>query len=142
MIEVSKTHGLFTPDLHWWTQLSNGEKVFYDHRDDCEPAWLRLKKYVELNKLNIEKIVLQFRSHIEELPANADGYFHVMGIGANLALDEQGSWGGACEELWKFGILNGDNVHIKWWRVPELLVINEVVKNVSDCESHLIRRQF
>jgi len=139
---VTKSPGLFVPDLRWVAHLSNQENIYYDHREDIEPrsAWLRLKKYVEENRLKVDGITLEFRSHIEKLPEKADGYFHIMGAASTLAMGGNGSWGSSTEEIWKFGVLtNGKEVKIQWWRVPELIVINEVVEPVEKCLATLIR---
>src|SRR4051812_48908014 len=75
---------LINEKLHWVAELSNGEKVFQDdgRPGETEPsAWIRLRKYVQENRLSIESIHLVFCDHIEEVvPRNADGYYFVQKV--------------------------------------------------------------
>lgn len=139
-MELSKTHDCFVPELHWVAHLSNGETIYYDQRDDQPAAWLRLKQYVEGNKLSIEKIVLRFRSHSETLPCSPMGYYHTKTAIGNLSMSSGGSYGMPTVEVWKFGsILDNGLVKVDWWRVPELEVMSDDFKTIEECEATLIR---
>lgn len=137
---VYKEQGMFTPDLHWRVFLSNNETIFYDHRQDLDPCWLRLKKYIHDNNLKIDKISLNFRSNIVFFPVEkAKYYFHSKAVGATACLEGFGSWGTSCDDLWKFGYSNdGKIVHIVSYRIPELLPFFDETRNIEDCTNVII----
>ena len=140
---ISKSHGMFTPDLHWRVYLSNNEVLYYDHREDLQPksSWLRCKKYIQENNLKIYKIELVFRSNIIEFPAkNAEGYFHAQAVGATMSLEGHGSFGESCDQIWKFGYLDKElnRVFCIVYRVPELLVLYSEDRTIESCGESLI----
>lgn len=69
----------FESNTRWIAKLSNGERIFQDdYRPGVEPysAWLRLKDYVEQNKLAIEDLIVQFRSNVIQINhEKVDGFF-------------------------------------------------------------------
>ena len=74
-IILSRNVNKFVPKSRWIASLSNGETIFEDNRDNEEPAWERLKKYVEENDLSITNLRAQFESgRSVPLPAGQEGY--------------------------------------------------------------------
>lgn len=122
-----------TSQARWVVTLSDeGIVIQDDNRPETpEPAWLRLQDFCKENDLYITGMYLQFRSHIEYMPQNADGYYFMRGF--------TGSSGGMQQNTYNVGIRHGDSVHVTYWRVPELLHLFEsTVRTVEMCEEYLI----
>jgi hypothetical protein len=119
----------------WLAHLSNGEIVIQDDgRPNVDPpqAWLRLSDYCRQNNLNIVKLTLQFRSHIEDpLPENAEGYFFVNKIATVQ--------GGPQINFFMVGHLEGEQVHIQQWKLPELILCGYETRSVDKIGLSLIR---
>lgn len=74
-IVLSKEVNVFVPKTRWIVSLSNGETIFEDHRENMEPAWLRLSKYVKQNDLSITGMRVQFETGLGiKLPSGQEGY--------------------------------------------------------------------
>lgn len=119
MVYVCKTEDEFLEDkTHWFVDLTNGERVWQDdYRPGVNPpqAWLRLGQYVKENNLNILRMCLRFRSHLEfPLPDNALGYFF-----SKAALAFYGE--NDTIQMFLIGHYDGEVVHVQAWRTPELL---------------------
>jgi|SRR6185312_1610020 len=123
----------YLEDLRWVARLSNGQVVF---RNDNIPginprnSWVRLKEYCELNTLYIESFKLQFRSHIINLPASA-GYWFTYSILAS-PINTVHRWG--------VGTLEGNEISIEFYRVPELIVVETTKRSMEECKENLIVR--
>tara|TARA_R110000824_G_scaffold14985_5_gene63387 strand:- start:7623 stop:8105 length:483 start_codon:yes stop_codon:yes gene_type:complete len=101
----------------WIATLSNDEVIYQDDgRPDVEPAsaWTRLKQYCDTNDLYIQSIKLRNKSHIEDLGSGHDGYFFCKSAGALL-------FGDMTQHAFVFGTLNGENLSVRRWRLPELI---------------------
>ena len=91
----------------WIVTLSNDETIYQDDgRPNIKPAsaWVRLKKYCEINDLHITNMKLRNRSNIEDVGSDCDGYFFCKGAGALIV-----------------GTLTGEKLSVKRWRLPELI---------------------
>jgi hypothetical protein len=74
-VVLSRKANKFVPKSRWIASLSNGETIFEDHREGEEPAWARLKEYVEAHDLSITNLRAQFESgKTVPLPAGQEGY--------------------------------------------------------------------
>lgn len=125
----------YESEVRWIATLSNGERIIQDdYRPDVLPqsAWLRLKKYCELNSVNIESMYLQFRSHIEHVPAGKQGYYFCRAV--------LGEWGAPKSfNMYNVGVVhdNGD-VEVTKWRTPELIPIGSEIRTIEECKDLLI----
>ena len=74
-VVLSRRVNEFVPKSRWIASLSNGETIFEDLRDEEEPAWERLRRYVEEEGLSITNLRAQFESGKSvPLPAGQEGY--------------------------------------------------------------------
>lgn len=115
----------FEQETRWIADLSNGLRVYQDdHRAGPEDkAWLRLKEYCFQNKVLIDRLKLQFRSHVEDIE-KAEGYYFSKGLGVYVG-----------NPTWNFyivGRLVGDKLYKTWWRTPELQVEETRIEEVSE----------
>lgn len=111
----------------WIAGLENGETIYQDdYRPGMEPqsAWLRLRKYCYENDTYITSLVLKFRSHTELVAENAEGYYFARGV--------MGSpfWKQSVQQ-YVTGVVNCGNVPIRVWRVPELIVMEEELRELD-----------
>ena len=110
---------------YWVVNLNNGETIY---QDDERPsvsehsAWVRLRNYCQATGLYITRMVLQFRSHIEEpLPNDADGYFFCHQALGMVGLT--GNWRDQTTETLGFyviGYVKDGRLYTQQWKVPEL----------------------
>lgn len=120
----------FERTTRWVATLSNGCFVYEDdNRPGLLPnSWLRLKNYLEENQhLKIVGLYLQFRSHIERVPDNADGYYLSKGAGVYF--------GGSISPTIQYmitGTLSNDIVHCTWWQCPELQIEKHTQKTIDE----------
>ena len=101
----------------WIATLSNGETVYQDDgRPNVKPqsAWVRLKIYCENNGLYITNLKVKNRSHLEDVGSDHDGYFFCKGAGGFL-------FDGDTLHTFVIGILEGETLRTKTWRLPELI---------------------
>lgn len=74
---------LFEADLPMFmAELSDGTTVYQDdNRPGLEPnAWHRLRSYLYEKKLNITRLLVKFRSHVEVIGSSEYGYFFRRGV--------------------------------------------------------------
>tara|TARA_R110002110_G_scaffold364406_1_gene574226 strand:+ start:1035 stop:1517 length:483 start_codon:yes stop_codon:yes gene_type:complete len=101
----------------WIVTLSNDETIYQDDgRPNIKPAsaWVRLKKYCEINDLHITNMKLRNRSNIEDVGSDCDGYFFCKGAGALM-------FGDLTLHTFIVGTLTGEKLSVKRWRLPELI---------------------
>jgi len=120
---------------YWFAELSNGEIVYQDdNRPGLEPsAWVRLGKYVRENDLRIVALSVRFRSHIERLPRDCAAYYFSKG---------------ACRDMTSPKTVNTlvlgyqatpvDSFKCLWYKCPELIVVNEVIKSPWDVKEPFV----
>lgn len=123
----------------WVAELSNGEHVFQDDdRPGTDPgsAWLRLKEYVESNKLSILGMRLEFRSNVIYMPTNVEGYFFRKALLAAFFSTKS-------IHYYVVGTLENGIVKGRYWKVPELLpsMEKEYDPNDPEVERCLIRNE-
>lgn len=101
----------------WIVKLSNGETVIQDDdRPNVKPrsAWERLGYYCGMNGLYIDEMNLRFRSHIEHVGKDADGFFFCLGVFGGLQKSFNSYLTGTLQD----GILE-----VVKWQVPELIKV-------------------
>lgn len=126
----------FENETRWIVKLSNGESVIQDdYRPNVKPesAWLRLIKYCELQQIYIVGMYLQFRSHIENMPSNQNGYYFCRSI-LGSPFDKN-------IHMYNVGVVNSDSVHVTKWRVPELIPFGDEIRTIEECKEFIIWKQ-
>lgn len=130
-LDIMRGHG------RWVVVLSNGQRVFQDdERPGQHPhsAWERLYYYCLHNDLYIVDMYIQFRSHVESMPSNCDGYFFSKAV-------LSGMLEGKTKQLFLIGTLNGQTLSINTWQLPELLITETEERNPEVCGVNLIKRK-
>lgn len=108
-------------------KLSNGEELFYDKFE----GWKDLKKKCESEKIFLDSLSLQFRSHkIDVDVTDCDGIYLIRSV--------MGQIGSETRNYYTFGRIFGDKVKKQMWLVPELIIDKEFEENVSDCFAEAI----
>jgi hypothetical protein len=120
----------------WRAHLTDGTEVWMDDgRPGSDPpsAWLRLRERVAKTGARITGLSLQFRSHKQEniLPADADGYFFRKSALGFLT-------GTETVESYLVGHLTGGRLFVQRWRVPELVLVEEVERDPAEAGESLI----
>lgn len=106
----------------WIVELSNGEHIY----QYTTAEWIELHDYIYENQLNIENIILRFRSNRIAIP-KGDGYY--------ISLGAAGFMGGPQLDfnLFIVGHVVGDKVYAVEYKIPELITMpNERVYEVQD----------
>ncbi len=118
MSKLSFNPSEFVSDVRWVASLSDGREVYQDDNRydvDISSAWLRLKDYLSNNKLKIERLRVEFRTHTEEIPPAQAGYFFSLGALKDLSVEE--TW-----HSYVLGWIDEDNKLNKiTYKVPELI---------------------
>ena len=113
----------------WEVLLDNGLTVFQD--DDRigeeEPsAWIRLKKYVEENKLNIQQMRLRFRDNVVSIGKNTTGFYFAKGCGKDSTQEDT-------NHFYIVGYLEDSNIfQCLWYKIPELILFDSCTKDAND----------
>ena len=116
----------------WICKLDNGLTVYQDDdRPGLEPsAWIRLGNYCRLNKVNIIEMIIKFRSHEELVGREADGHFFRRAILGGLGLNRKEI--PVSRHYFITGVLKDGKVYTTKWQVPELMLIEEDVRDPDD----------
>lgn len=135
MISTSKDDWLndqFERFARWIVELSNGETAFQDDRRPglAEPSgWKRLKEYCYQNNLFIKSMRLQFRSHVEHVDSEADGFFFCKSITSGL--------GAGITNSYLTGTVRDAILTVRKWQVPELIrrpFLDDSMEQIRDIE--------
>jgi len=134
----------------WIVVLDDGTVVYQDDAGQGElrvgtnlSAWERLQNYCKNNNNYIVSMQLKFRSHIENMPSNAEGYFFrrslLSGMGVMRTFRVIPD-----KHHYLVGILKDGKVNVQKWVTPELLLNTEEEDirdpNSEDCIKSLIRK--
>lgn len=116
----------------WICKLDNGLTVYQDDdREGLEPSsWIRLGNYCRQNDVKILEMKVKFRSHEEYVESNADGYFFRRAILGGLGLNRKEI--PVSRHYFITGILKDGQVYTKKWQVPELMLIEEDIRDPDD----------
>jgi hypothetical protein len=118
---------------YWKAILNNGETVYQDDgkfQDPHPSAWLRLKRYCEENNLYPTDMWITFRSHTEYCGHSDVGFFFSLGILA--------SPGSENEHRYICGPIIGEDIHVKAWKVPEILEQESYTRPIIGNEEKII----
>lgn len=103
-------------------KLSNGEEFNFDDTK----KWREYKSYCEDNKLFFTELLLQFKSHQEQIELKG-----VEGVYIGRAI--RGQMGSSNNtHYYVVAAVRGKKMYKKWWITPELLVEKEVEDDVTD----------
>ena len=103
-------------------QLSNGRDIYFSDYDD----WLKVKQICSSEGLELIKLALQFRSHLEEVDiTDADAVYLVRSV--------MGQIGQRSKDYLTTGALVDGVVHKKMWLTPELIVEKEYEDTIEGC---------
>lgn len=109
--------------------LSNNEEVFFDSFD----GWKEIKEKCKNNKLFLNSLSLQFRSHKVDLDiSNCDAIYLIRSV--------MGQVGGETKNYYTFGRIYGDKVKKQMWLVPELIIDKEFEETTNECFAEAIIR--
>ena len=119
-----------------WIAVLSDETVVYgdDGRyGEEDRAWFRLKAHLKAKNLKIEQLRVKFRSHVEvshQRTENTRGWFLSYGAGAFV--------GQPTFNYILTGVVEGDTMKVKKWRVPEVLLDEEETRGLVDDERVLL----
>tara|TARA_Y100001937_G_C7120522_1_gene332338 strand:- start:1592 stop:2026 length:435 start_codon:yes stop_codon:yes gene_type:complete len=103
-------------------ELSNNEKVSFHEFDE----WLHLKKKCEKDDLFINKMVLQYRSHMEHIDLqDATGLYLIRSVKGKMSGENQHSY--------TVGVIRDKKVQKQMWLIPELIVDIEYEDEIENC---------
>lgn len=94
------------PDNSWLVVLSNGKIIKQDNLPNQENAWLRLKKYIYDNDLNINKMVFKGYGNLTKLYDSMDGYIYLKKMVVDNMVESHLSYG--------VGFLTNEDATIFW----------------------------
>lgn len=121
----------------WIAELSDGTTVYQDdNREGLEipVAWRRLRLYTKIEKTKIVDLYLRFRSNIiRPLPRNGDGYFF-----CNKILQPITSKNRIIINFYVIGVVKNKLVFTQTYKIPELLLAEQSVRNLENCEDYVI----
>lgn len=131
---------VYLSKARWEVVLSNGLTVYQDDdRPGLKPAsaWERLYDYCRENDVYVQSMIIRFRSHVEPIGSNADGFFFSKCVTAGFS---------SSMDSFLTGTLVNGILTVSKWSIPALtksLFIDdskEQVRNPDECGIHLIRK--
>lgn len=118
----------------WIATLSDGRKVYQDdNRPEFEEkrAWVRLQEYCRENNVYVRMMTIKFRSHQEDSEVSDEGIFFRKGV--------LGNWGSAKTlQYYLIGPIREGKIHVKKWRIPEIIIEEEEVRDIEGNEDGII----
>lgn len=121
----------------WIATLSDGRKVY---QDDDRPehterrAWVRLQEFCKKNNLYVVSMTVKFRSHQEDTKKSSEGYFFRKGILGSFGSDKS-------IRFYLTGPIIGNKIHVTKWRVPEIIIEEEEIRDIEGNEDGIIWNQ-
>lgn len=122
----------------WIAKLDNGLEIFqddfrqYDFEDDRRySTWSRLRDFCYKEDLSIVNLRLQFRTNVQNLPTNSEGYYFCKSILGVF---------GTIENLHFFvaGYVMNDVLRVSKWQIPELICIENQIREIRKDDVCLI----
>lgn len=109
--------------------LSNGEELFFDKFE----GWKTIKQKCESEKIFLNNLSLQFRSHKIDLDTtDCDAVYLIRSV--------MGQIGSETKNYYTFGRIYGDKVKKQMWLVPELIIDKEFEETTNECFAEAIIR--
>ena len=107
----------------WIAETDQGTVYQDDGRPGTnKPAWERLI----LSGLKIKSMRIQFRSHVEHVGEDKDGYYFINSIFYGFGMKKPNNY-------YICGYLENGIVKCKKWKVPELIIEEEFDRSIEDC---------
>lgn len=138
IVEDEYTQNRYEGHSRWIVTLNSGLTVYQDDdRPGISPrsAWERLGNYCNKSGDFPIGMRIQFRSHVEHLPANADGYFFVNSVLGSLHNPDT-------FHFFVVGTLVGTRedgiITVREYKVPELVDISTETRLAKDAGICLI----
>ena len=114
----------------WIATLSDGSEVWQDIPKEDDPEYSTWEEFRSLSP-KIVGLKIKFRSHIEELPPNADGYYFRKSIIADLP--------GENVHCYVAGYIQNNVLYKIWYRIPEIIEWHrDEVKNWDSSDKGII----
>ena len=102
--------------------LKDGTEYFIDSTE----RWHELKRYCDNNKVFLDKLSIQFKSHRERIDiTDIDGIYFAKSVIGMLGADSK--------HTYNIGKIKNGVVHKTLWLIPELIVEREYDDRESDC---------
>jgi hypothetical protein len=114
----------------WEVSLSDGTKAYHDESIPATP-WQELKKYCDDNNLKVTDFTIAFRDISVSLPSNKPGYFF-------RKLDRQDMLSERTTNFFLAGYIDGDELIVKKYRVPEMELDETESRNIEDNKESII----
>ena len=111
----------------WIVTLSDGRKVY---QDDGRPgtqtsSWLRLRTFLDKNpEISIVSMTISFRDNILDVGNDAEGYFFVKSVLGSPNLSQRPTI-----EMWVVGTYNNGELRTKRYTVPEMILVEEEIRD-------------
>jgi hypothetical protein len=126
MLENSPNWATQNDLAYWFVELSDG-KILYQGDEREKSSWVDLAEYLEKEpNLYIKRLALQFRYHIEEVCGESPYYY--------FAKSCIGSFSGS-KGCVVCGYYQDDKIICITYAVPELIIINKELRDISSCQS-------
>jgi len=125
-------------EAYWVVTLNNGLVVYQDdYRPNIEPwnSWLRLRDYCYAEGVYPVKMHIRFRSHVEHMPENAEGYYFVRSVLASFGSD-------ITQHLFVIGTIDGGLLQVNKWKTPELIVVDSEYRKFKEHDLCLISKNL
>lgn len=107
--------------------MSNGEEIYLQQYDQ----WLTIQSYCHATGLTIDKVSLQYRSHVVTKDTrNCDGVYLVKTV--------KGQMGGETKYCYSIGTVHGSTIKKTLWLTPELIEDLSFEDNVETCLSQAL----
>jgi len=108
----------------WVVELSDGSRLYQTGPN----AWAGLLEHLEETGLEINRLGVKFMDHEEWLPAGKDGYCAYNGVVGIYGLD----W---TVQKCNIGYVQDNQVLVKHYRKPEMLLVDEDERDLSQTEN-------
>jgi len=118
-------------NAYWIAILSNNQKVFGEDNSPSDinsSKWIRLKEYLNDNKLRIKELILKFRSNELNIPidTSTNWVYLSKAVGKEWTASDT-------DKFFVVGWNDTDNtIKKRWYKIPELVEHREVSEKISD----------
>ena len=116
-------------DPYWIITLSEGRQVYQDDDrpgEEISSAWLRLREYLIDNpQVDIEEMVVKFRSNRIRIELSGDGLYLCKGIIAQIGVQTTVATQRPNRHYLIFGNVVDGKAHVKKCNLPELNITDE-----------------
>lgn len=109
----------------WGVDLNDGRRI-YQNDTTGNSSWLELKEYLFNNKkLHIQNMFLQFRDNFQHVGSDNEAYFFSKRLMSQFGCEND-------QFFYIVGATNNDNLHVKHFRIPDLIIGEEDDRDISN----------